>query len=112
MHKNIPLSGIGKPVYYNLFLIRCADKIINTMRKLLVLHFLFLSCFAFSQSAKPTKSERKQEQKNIDSLFIVYSLPVNVGLAKDFFNEELKDSITEIFKRKGMNAPVILQLEI
>ena len=75
------------------------------MRKLFLLHFLFLSCFAFSQSVKLTKEERKQERKNIDSLFIVYSLPVNVGLAKDFFNEELKDSITEIFKKKGYECP-------
>jgi hypothetical protein len=92
-------------VYYNLFLIGSADKIINTMRKLFLLYFLFLSCFAFSQSVKPTKADRKQERKNIDSLFIVYSLPVNVGLAKDFFNEELKDSITGIFKKKGYECP-------
>jgi len=50
-------------------------------------------------------NQRKQKRKNIDSLFIVYSLPVSVGLSKNYFNNELKDSIAAIIIRKGYDYP-------
>lgn len=60
---------------------------------------------SIGQSVKLTKEERKQERKNIDSLFIVHSLPIDVLTTKEFVYTALKDSVIEILKSKKYECP-------
>jgi len=71
----------------------------KTIKVFIILTFFSIFCQTTSigQSKKLTKEERKQEQKNIDSLFIVNSLPVSIALRTGFSDSKLKDSITQIF---------------
>lgn len=67
-----------------------------------------LFCFQITtigQSVKLTKEEKKQERRNIDSLFIVYSLPIDIEAAKGFPYLDLRDSVIENLKSKGYNCP-------
>lgn len=73
--------------------------------KIAILFFIFGQTTSVGQSAKPTKAEKKQELKNIDSLFIVYSLPITVETTSAVFNVQLKDSIIEILKNKKYQCP-------
>lgn len=72
---------------------------------ILLCALFFCSTFATGQSTKPTKAERKQEQKNIDSLILVKSLPIDIEATGDFPNLELRDSVTETLKKKGYECP-------
>ena len=73
---------------------------------ILIFFFIFCQKVSIGQSSKKlTKEERKQEQKNIDSLFIVQSLPIKFENAKDFPFVKLKDSIITILNKKGFDCP-------
>lgn len=57
------------------------------------------------QFTKLTKEERKQERKYMDSLFVIYSLPIDIEATSGFFNLPIRDSVIEILKRKGYDCP-------
>ena len=56
-----------------------------------------------SQSGKSKASAKKQEQKDIDSLFIVYSLPINVSHSDNFYRVDIQDSLIELLKQRKYN---------
>lgn len=52
------------------------------------------------QSASNHISDKKQEQKDLDSLFIINSLPINVIFSKDFKRIDLQDSLIKLLKER------------
>jgi len=54
-----------------------------------------------AQSVKDLKkATKKKEKANIDSLFIVYSLPINVSYTNDFTQPGIADSLIALLKRR------------
>ncbi len=53
-----------------------------------------------TQSGTDPMSSKKEEQKDIDSLFIVYSLPINVSHINNFMQPDIADSLIALLKRK------------
>jgi len=54
-----------------------------------------------AQSVKDSRRDiKKQEQADIDSLFIVYSLPINVSYNNNFTQPDIADSLIALLKRK------------
>jgi len=54
-----------------------------------------------AQSAKESRAIKKQQEKaDIDSLFIVYSLPINVSYSDNFTRPNIADSLIALLKRK------------
>lgn len=68
---------------------------------------IFLCLFQLSnittegQAKKMSKEEKRQERINIDSLFIVHSLPIDVLTAKEFTYLALKDSVVKILENRN-----------
>ena len=52
---------------------------------IIIVIFTFWQINSYCQSSKLTKEEKKQERKDIDSLYIVKSLPLNVALTNGCF---------------------------
>ena len=52
------------------------------------------------QSASSHISNKKQEQKDLDSLFIITTLPINVIFSKDFTLFDLQDSLIKLLKER------------
>ena len=65
----------------------------------------FCQTTVIGQRVKLTKEEKKQERRNIDSLFIVYSLPIDIEATGDFSYFELRDSIIATLKKKKYDCP-------
>ena len=55
---------------------------------------------AAAQSVTSSKAIKKQEKSDIDSLFIVYSLPINVSCNNNFIQRDIADSLIALLKRK------------
>ena len=53
-----------------------------------------------SQSGNSKAAAKKQEQKDIDSLFIIYSLPIHVSYTNNFTQFDIADSLIALLKRK------------
>ena len=53
-----------------------------------------------AQSVKDSKAIKKQEKADIDSLFIVYSLPIYVSYINNFTQLDIADSLIALLKRK------------
>ena len=56
-----------------------------------------------SQSGNSKAAAKKQEQKDKDSLFIVYSLPIYVSHSDNFYRVDIKDSLIELLKQRKYN---------
>ena len=52
------------------------------------------------QSASNHIFDKKQEQKDLDSLYIISSLPINVIFSKDFTLFDLQDSLIKLLKER------------
>lgn len=52
------------------------------------------------QSVSVPMSSKKEEKKDIDSLFIVYSLPIHVSYNNNFTEPDKADSLIALLKRK------------
>jgi hypothetical protein len=68
---------------------------------------IVISCFviacelpASAQSITNSKAIKKQEKSDIDSLFLVYSLPINVSYTDNFTKRDISDSLIALLKRK------------
>jgi len=55
---------------------------------------------AAAQSVTSSKAIKKQEKADIDSLFIVYSLPINVSYTNNLTQPDIADSLIALLKRK------------
>ena len=55
---------------------------------------------AAAQSVTSSKAIKKQEKTDIDSLFLVYSLPINVSYNNNFTQRDIADSLIALLKRK------------
>ena len=55
---------------------------------------------AAAQSVTSSKAIKKQEKTDIDSLFLVYSLPINVSYNNNFTQRDIADSLISLLKRK------------
>jgi hypothetical protein len=55
---------------------------------------------ATAQSVTSSKAIKKQEKTDIDSLFLVYSLPINVSYNNNFTRRDIADSLIALLKRK------------
>jgi hypothetical protein len=53
-----------------------------------------------AQSGKELKAIKKEEKKDLDSLFLVYSLPVCVTHSKNFTEIGIEDSLIALLKEK------------
>ena len=53
-----------------------------------------------TQSVKNSRTIKKEEKADIDSLFIVYSLPINVSYTNNFTQTDIADSLIALLKRK------------
>lgn len=71
--------------------------------------FWIFIIFTFFATCKPPQaiqtvsvpmSSKKEEKKDIDSLFIVYSLPIHVSYNKNFTELDKADSLIALIKRK------------
>jgi hypothetical protein len=67
---------------------------------------IIIGCFVIAcklpraaQSVTSSKAIKKQEKSDIDSLFIVYSLPINVS-CNNFTQPDIADSLIALLKRK------------
>ena len=68
----------------------------------IIISFFVLACKlpAYAQSGTSSKAIKKQEKSDIDSLFIVYSLPINVSCNNNFIQLGIADSLIALLKRK------------
>ena len=68
----------------------------------IIISFFVIACKlpAAAQSVTSSKAIRKQEKADIDSLFIVYSLPINVSYTNNFTQPGIADSLIVLLKRK------------
>ena len=55
---------------------------------------------ASAQSVTNSKAIKKQERSDIDSLFLVYSLPINVSCNNTSIQRDIADSLIALLKRK------------
>ncbi len=53
-----------------------------------------------AQSVTDRKAIKKQEKADIDSLFLVYSLPINISYGNDFAQPGIADSLIALIQRK------------
>ena len=69
---------------------------------IIIISFFVIACKLplAAQSAKDRKAVKKQEKADIDSLFIVYSLPVNVSYINNFTQPGIADSLIALLKRR------------
>jgi hypothetical protein len=82
----------------------------NNIKKNTVMKFwigIIISCFAIAcklpataQSVTSSKAIKKQEKSDIDSLFLVYSMPINVSYNDNFKQRDIADSLIALLKRK------------
>ena len=77
----------------------------NTIMKIwvvVIISFFVTACKlpAAAQSVTSSKAIKKQEKSDIDSLFIVYSLPINVSCNNNFIQRDIADSLIALLKRK------------
>ena len=66
-----------------------------------------------AQSVKDPKTVKKQEKADIDSLLLVYSLPINVSYTDNFTQPGIADSLIALLKRKKykyLDSPAYAQL--
>jgi hypothetical protein len=68
---------------------------------------IVISCFviacelpASAQSGTSSKAIKKQEKSDIDSLYLVYSLPISVSYTNNFTQRDIADSLIALLKRK------------
>ena len=61
---------------------------------------IVITLMACGSSSKTTSSIKKQEQKDLDSLFIISSLPINLIFSKDFPLFDLQDSLIKLLKER------------
>jgi hypothetical protein len=69
----------------------------------IIISFFVIACQTpgTAQSVKDSKRTiKKQEKANIDSLFLVYSLPINVSYNNNFTQPGIADSLIALLKRK------------
>jgi hypothetical protein len=68
----------------------------------IVISCLVIACklSASAQSVTSSKAIKKQEKSDIDSLFLVYSLPINVSYTDNFTKRDISDSLIALLKRK------------
>lgn len=68
----------------------------------IIISFFVIACKlpATAQSVTSSKAIKKQEKADIDSLFIVYSLPINVSYTNNFTEPDIADSLIALLKRK------------
>ena len=68
----------------------------------IIISFFVIACKlpAAAQSVTSSKAIKKQEKSDIDSLFIVYSLPINVSCNNNFIQRDIADSLIALLKRK------------
>ena len=52
-----------------------------------------------AQSVKDRKTVKKQEKADIDSLFIVYSLPINISYGNNITQPVIRDSLIALLRR-------------
>ena len=68
----------------------------------IIISFIVIACKPplAAQSVKDRKTIKKQEKADIDSLFLVYSLPINVSYTNDFTQHYIADSLIALIQRK------------
>jgi hypothetical protein len=68
----------------------------------IIITFFLMACKlpASAQSVSSSKAIKKQEKSDIDSLFLVYSLPINVSCNNTFIQRDIADSLIALLKRK------------
>lgn len=66
---------------------------------------IVITLMACGSSSKTTSSIKKQEQKDLDSLFIINSLPINVIFSKDFTRFDIQDSLIKLLKERKYKCP-------
>jgi hypothetical protein len=68
----------------------------------IIISFFVIACKlpAAAQSGTSSKAIKKQEKSDIDSLYIVYSLPINVTYVNNFTQPDIADSLIALLKRK------------
>jgi len=68
----------------------------------IIISFFVIACQlpAEAQSVTRSKAIKKQEKSDIDSLYIVYSLPINVSYVNNFTQLDIADSLIALLKRK------------
>lgn len=64
--------------------------------------FLIFVCTTplFAQSGKELKAIRKEEKRDLDSLFLVYSLPVYITVSKNFTEIGIEDSLIALLRER------------
>jgi hypothetical protein len=75
---------------------------------------IIISCFVIvcklptaAQSVTSSKAIKKQEKSDIDSLFLVYSLPINVSY-NNFTQPDISDSLIALLKGKNISILIVL----
>src|SRR5688572_10519839 len=68
----------------------------------IIINFFVMACKlpASAQSGTSSKAIKKQEKSDIDSLFLVYSLPINVSCNNNFTQRDIADTLIALLKRK------------
>lgn len=69
----------------------------------IIISFFVMACKSSPLAAQPVKDRKtlkKQEKADIDSLFIVYSIPINVSYSNDFTQPGIADSLIALIQRK------------
>ena len=68
----------------------------------IIIIFFVIACKSpgATQSVTSSRTIKKEEKADIDSLFIVYSLPINVSYTNNFTQLDIADSLIALLKRK------------
>jgi len=68
----------------------------------IIISFFVIACQTpgATQSFKNSRTIKKEEKADIDSLFIIYSLPINVSYTNNFTQPDIPDSLIALLKRK------------
>ena len=80
----------------------CLQNTVMKIWKVIIISFFVIVCKvpAAAQSLTSSKAIKKQEKSDIDSLYIVYSLPINVSSNNNFPQRDIVDSLVALLKRK------------
>jgi hypothetical protein len=73
----------------------------------IIISFFVIACQTpgATQSVKNSRTIKKEEKADIDSLFIVYSLPIKVSYTNNFTQPDIADSLIALLKRKKYKYP-------
>ena len=68
----------------------------------IIISFFVIACNPplVAQSVTDRKAIKKQEKADIDSLFLVYSIPINISYSNDFTQPGIADSLIALIQRK------------